>query len=192
MTTSAMSRARLIVFFVVSAMKRRANADFCRLVGRNGCGRFRYTEQSSVRRTSVRKFKQGALLTLATMVAFSGSIFTSSSAMAASSPVAACGGGSYHVIDKHDLGKAVIYLMYNGTTNCVVTWKDSPDSKKVVAGILVQGNTQENRDADYYQYYAGPVKASAAGKCIIWGGAYGAGDYDYSGSWYRSPWEHCG
>jgi hypothetical protein len=31
--------------------------------------------------------------------------------MAASSPITACGGGSYHVIDQHDLGKATIYLL---------------------------------------------------------------------------------
>jgi hypothetical protein len=150
------------------------------------------SRKSLARRTSVSKFRRGALLTLATVVAFSGSLFTSSSAMAASSPVAACGGGSYHVIDKHDLGKAVIYLMYNGTTNCVVTWKDTPDDKKVMAYVTALGDTGGKNDHGYYRYYAGPVKRAAAGKCIMWGGSYGAGDYDWSGSWYRSSWEHCG
>jgi hypothetical protein len=105
--------------------------------------------------------------------------------MAASSPIAACGGGSYHVIDSHDLGKATIYLMYNGSTNCVVTWKDSSNTLFVTANIKAAGDDYYQEDAGHYSYYAGPVKRSAAGKCITWGGVY-----DMSS--YQSGWEHCG
>ncbi|MCG5217808.1 hypothetical protein [Streptosporangium sp. KLBMP 9127] len=109
--------------------------------------------------------------------------------MAASSPVAACGVGSYHVIDKKDLGKAVVYLMYNGTTNCVVTWKDTTDDVNVGAYIRPAGGTSRT-EYDDYKYYAGPVKVNAPGQCISWGGVYG-GDTSSTNLWYISPMEHC-
>ncbi|WP_406319675.1 spore-associated protein A [Streptosporangium sp. NBC_01639] len=132
----------------------------------------------------MRRFKQGAALAVATVAALAGTLAAGSPAMAASTPIAACGGGSYHVIDQHDLGKATIYLMYNGTTNCVVTWKDSPNTEWVGVYLVVQGGSYLG-DADYYSTYAGPVKLSAKGKCIEWGGVYGS-------IGYTSPLEHCG
>ncbi|MFD8556791.1 spore-associated protein A [Streptosporangium canum] len=132
----------------------------------------------------MRRLKQGAALAVATVAALAGTFATGSPAMAASSPVAACGGGSYHVIDKHDLGKATIYLMYNGTTNCVVTWKDSPNSAFVLAEIMKKGGNLLT-DSGNYSTYAGPVKVSARGECIVWGGIYGS-------TQWGSPWSHCG
>ncbi|MER5420745.1 spore-associated protein A [Streptosporangium roseum] len=132
----------------------------------------------------MRRLKQGAALAVATVAALAGTFAAGSPAMAASSPVAACGGGSYHVIDKHDLGKATIYLLYNGSTNCVVNWKDSPNSTWISAFLYKDGGPYPV-DSGYYSTYAGPVKVSAAGKCITWGGIYGS-------TGYTSPSEHCG
>ncbi|WP_406311514.1 spore-associated protein A [Streptosporangium sp. NBC_01639] len=131
----------------------------------------------------MRRLKQGAALAVATVAALAGTLATGSPAMAASSPIGACGGGSYHEIDRHDLGKATVYLLYNGTTNCVVTWKDSRNSTFVNAVIRTTGNWIE--DPGNFSTYAGPVKLSAKGKCIQWGG-------DYGSTQYTSPLEHCG
>lgn len=136
----------------------------------------------------MRRFKQGAALAVATVAALAGTFAAGSPAMAASSPIAACGGGSYHVIDKHDLGKATVYLLYNGTTNCVVTWKDSPNTAWVEAFLWKGGGKGPYlRDQGNFSTYAGPVKISAAGSCIKWGGVYGP-----KSNYYASPWEHCG
>lgn len=52
---------------------------------------------------------------------------TSGTAHAASAPIAACGGGSYHQIDGHRLGNvATIHLLCNGSSNRVVTWRKNP------------------------------------------------------------------
>ncbi|MFI6458192.1 hypothetical protein ACIBF6_42420 [Streptosporangium amethystogenes] len=113
----------------------------------------------------MRSFKRGAVLALATVAALAGTFATGSQAMAASSPIAACGGGSYHVIDKHDLGKAVAYLMYNGDTNCVVTWKKRSNSINIMANTQAKGGAFKI-DHGKYKYYAGPAKVSTKGKCI--------------------------
>ncbi|MER6949598.1 spore-associated protein A [Nonomuraea sp. NPDC000554] len=133
----------------------------------------------------MRTFKQGAALALATMAALTGSLATSGPAMAASSPIAACGGGSYHVIDQHSLGpSSTIYLLYNGSTNCVVTWRKRKDNTMLTAKIRREGGIYVS-DSGRFSTYAGPVKISAQGKCIQWGGN------DYIAA-YTSPPEHCG
>jgi hypothetical protein len=131
--------------------------------------------------------KRSVTLAFATAAMMLATIGVSSPASAASSPIEACGGGSYHVIDSHSYGSmAVTYLLYNGGTDCVVTWKTGGwgDSAWVRAVVQAYGSPGVV-DADYYHYYAGPVKVYAPGKCIMWGGSYGS-------SWYESPWEHCG
>lgn len=133
----------------------------------------------------MRKFRKVAGLTIAAAAALAGTVATSSPAMAASTPIGACGGGSYHEIDKHDLGAATIHLLYNGKTNCVVTWKDNPNGAYVLAQIRVAGGGWHS-DGGFYSTYAGPVKVSAAGKCIQWRGSYSTGKV------YESPVEHCG
>ncbi|WP_344283017.1 hypothetical protein [Actinomadura napierensis] len=109
--------------------------------------------------------------------------------MAASSPIAACGSG-YHVIDQHNLGSgATIYLMYNGSTNCVITWKKTYVGTPTSMAVSI---TKKNADREGYgengdfSYYAGPVKIDAAGTCVSWGGSA-----EHYGSWY-SGWSHCG
>ncbi|MEW2147125.1 hypothetical protein AB0869_30365 [Micromonospora vinacea] len=104
----------------------------------------------------------------------------------------ACGSG-YQVIDSATLTggdgqrKGRVFLLYHsGTgTNCVVTLKDTAVGTKsaVSAYLEVQGRTR-GTDSGSFDYYAGPVKATAAGTCVKWGGSTG-------GVSYGSGFEHC-
>lgn len=111
-----------------------------------------------------------------------------------------CGGGSnpytpeevcgsaYSVIDSAGLTGGRVYLLYNSGNgyNCVVTLKTTnlgtPSS--VSAFLEPQGSTRTT-DSGSYGYYAGPVRRSAPGTCVRWGGSVGS-------SSYTSPFEHCG
>ncbi|SCG62501.1 serine/threonine protein kinase [Micromonospora inositola] len=104
----------------------------------------------------------------------------------------ACGSG-YQVIDSATLTaggirKGRVYLLYNASNgyNCVVTLKDTAVGRAttVSAYLEVQGKARST-DSGAFQYYAGPVRAGAAGACVKWGGAAG-------GASYGSPFEHCG
>ncbi|MFB9831059.1 hypothetical protein [Actinoallomurus acaciae] len=126
----------------------------------------------------MRKFKQGSVFAVAAAVVLAGSVAVSDPAEAASSPIAACGGGSYHEIDHHNLGAVTtIHLLYNGTTDCVVTWKNSPYAgtttetlayiaKETLPGVI----SGYKADDGNYAFYSGPVKINAPGTCIDWGG----------------------
>ncbi|MBG6099726.1 serine/threonine-protein kinase [Micromonospora vinacea] len=104
----------------------------------------------------------------------------------------ACGSG-YQVIDSATLTggdgqrKGRVYLLYHaGTgTNCVVTLKDTAVGTKSAASayLEVQGRTRST-DSGSFDYYAGPVRATAAGTCVKWGGSTG-------GVSYGSAFEHC-
>jgi murein DD-endopeptidase MepM/ murein hydrolase activator NlpD len=101
-------------------------------------------------------------------------------------PTEVCGSG-YDVVDSQALGSdGTVYLLYNGTSNCVVTLKAKSlgTSTATSAYLEVQGSTRKT-DSGNFGYYAGPITASAPGKCVKWGGKAGASSYD-------SPWEHCG
>lgn len=131
-----------------------------------------------------------AVITLATGAAVAGAVIAvGGAAEAASSPIAACGGGSYHVIDTHALPGATVYLMYNGTTDCVVTWKTADVGTKthIWAGIAKDdnGTYYYKYDDNNYAYYAGPVKVNAPHTCIDWGGM-SKGQQWFSGT------SHCG
>ncbi|SBT48700.1 Serine/threonine protein kinase [Micromonospora narathiwatensis] len=104
----------------------------------------------------------------------------------------ACGSG-YQVIDSKALTangtrKGRVYLLYNSANgnNCVVTLKDTDVGRatSVSAYLEVQGKARQ-ADSGSFSYYAGPVRASAAGVCVKWGGSTG-------GASYGSPFEHCG
>lgn len=142
---------------------------------------------------SVRKFKRKAVLTLATTAMLAGSVAVSGPADAASSPIAACGGGTYHVIDHHDLGgAATIYLLYNGRTNCVVTWARYPYAghKNRMAAWMQKKGQSGFEEGGEFMYYAGPVKVDAAGACISWGGEFAhSTNVDFA---YTSSFGHCG
>ncbi|MFE9692666.1 protein kinase [Micromonospora sp. NPDC005806] len=103
-----------------------------------------------------------------------------------------CGSG-YQVVDSATLTangvrKGRVYLLYNTTSgaNCVVTMKDTDVGRATTVStyLEVQGKAR-NTDSAAYKYYAGPVRASAAGVCVKWGGSTG-------GASYGSPFEHCG
>lgn len=104
----------------------------------------------------------------------------------------ACGSG-YQVIDSATLTggdgqrKGRVFLLYHaGTgTNCVVTLKDTAVGAKSAASayLEVQGRARST-DSGSFDYYAGPVKATAAGTCVKWGGSTG-------GVSYGSGFEHC-
>lgn len=104
----------------------------------------------------------------------------------------ACGSG-YQVIDSATLTggdgqrKGRVFLLYhsgNGT-NCVVTLKDAAVGAKSAASayLEVQGRARST-DSGSFDYYAGPVRATAAGTCVKWGGSTG-------GVSYGSGFEHC-
>ncbi|HUQ57002.1 hypothetical protein [Lentzea sp.] len=141
----------------------------------------------------MKRLKKTLSVTLATaaMIAVSA---MNNTAQAASSPIDACGGG-YHQIDSHRLGSvATIHLLYNGSTNCVVTWRTNPGTAiRLLAAIARQesdgGFRDYVNDDDKYTTYAGPVKVSAAGRCIDWGG--GVTISGVWNAWYSGP-SHCG
>ncbi|MFI7278876.1 protein kinase [Micromonospora chersina] len=102
-----------------------------------------------------------------------------------------CGSG-YQVIDSATLTaggvrRGRVYLLYSTAagTNCVVTLKDTDVGRAttVTTYLEVQGKARQTASGSY-QYYAGPVRASAAGVCVKWGGSTG-------GASYASAFEHC-
>ncbi|HEV7961351.1 MAG TPA: protein kinase [Actinoplanes sp.] len=108
-------------------------------------------------------------------------------------PGQVCGSG-YKVIDSASLsgsGATVlgkVYLLYNAgnANNCAVALKSTSvgTATAVSTYLEVQGGARTT-DSGSYSYYAGPVRAKAAGVCVKWGGSAG-------GASYNSPFEHCG
>ncbi|GGO61456.1 hypothetical protein GCM10012289_03730 [Nonomuraea cavernae] len=103
------------------------------------------------------------------------------------SPEEVCGSG-FRVNDSQGLGTAgTVYLLYNGSTgaNCVATMKATSlgTATATSAFLEVQGRTRVT-DSGNFGYYAGPVRATAAGTCVKWGGRAGSTSYE-------SPFEHC-
>jgi serine/threonine-protein kinase len=103
-----------------------------------------------------------------------------------------CGTG-FQVVDSARLTaggvrQGRVYLLWNAATgrNCVVTLKDRDVGRdtRVSAFLEVRGKARST-DSGSFAYYAGPVRAAAAGACVRWGGAAG-------GVGYASPFEHCG
>jgi hypothetical protein len=98
----------------------------------------------------------------------------------------ACG-SSYHELDHHSISGAVIYLMYNGTNNCVATIKTANIGRKTETEAILE--VQSNppgfyTDDDNYAYYAA-ISRPAAGHCIKWGGMT-------TDIWESPVWDHCG
>ncbi|MET7328074.1 N-acetylmuramoyl-L-alanine amidase, partial [Nonomuraea sp. NPDC005650] len=99
-----------------------------------------------------------------------------------------CGAG-YKVIDSAALGSnGTVYLTFNSANgnNCVATIKKTSLGKATAtsAFLEVKGKARAT-DTGNFDYYAGPVRAAAADKCVQWGGKVGT-------STYESPFEHCG
>ena len=101
-------------------------------------------------------------------------------------PEKVCGSG-YAVIDSATLTGGRAYLLYNSGngSNCVVTLKTKVGSASSMAAFLEPQGQSRTTDSGSYTSYAGPVKRSAPGQCVKWGGSNGS-------SAYTSPFEHCG
>lgn len=100
-------------------------------------------------------------------------------------PEKLCGAG-FRVIDRHPVGAATVYLLYNdgAGANCVVTMVARSTGKVYMGALLrVQGGGQGDR-AGLSPFYAGPVRLPAKAKCVQWGGAYRT-------SRWTSGWTHC-
>ncbi|MCZ7436241.1 protein kinase [Micromonospora sp. WMMC241] len=118
----------------------------------------------------------------------------SPSAAPAANPYApgqVCGDG-YQVIDSATLTaggarQGRVYLLYSNASgaNCVVTLKDTDVGQvtTVATYLQVKGKGRQTESGGY-RYYAGPVRATAAGVCVRWGGSAG-------GATYTSAFEHC-
>lgn len=102
-------------------------------------------------------------------------------------PTEVCGSG-FAVIDQAALGTVGrTYLLYNSGTgaNCVVTLKSTNlGTPSAVSAFLEPEGASRTTDSGNYSYYAGPVKRSAPGTCVKWGGSAGSASY-------TSPFEHC-
>jgi hypothetical protein len=101
-------------------------------------------------------------------------------------PQRLCGGG-YRVIDRHGLGEARVYLLYNrqAGANCVVTMVAKSTGKVPLStSLVVKGGGRATRSGAY-PFYAGPIRLPARGKCVMWGGS------SKTASW-TSGWSHCG
>ncbi|MER6799223.1 exo-alpha-sialidase, partial [Amycolatopsis mediterranei] len=80
-----------------------------------------------------------------------------------------------------------VYLSYNAANgqNCVSTMKNaSAGTATATAAYLEVKGSARQTDSGSFSYFAGPVKATAADKCVKWGGAAGGQVYD-------SQFEHC-
>ncbi|WP_091664171.1 serine/threonine-protein kinase [Micromonospora auratinigra] len=127
-------------------------------------------------------------------VGASGGPAPASGSPAAAQPYTArqvCGGG-YQVLDSATLTangvrQGRVYLLYDAAsgTNCVVTLKDREVGRATTMSAFLEVQGKARRTASgAYQFYAGPVRAAAAGVCVKWGGSTG-------GAAYGSAFEHC-
>lgn len=116
-------------------------------------------------------------------------------AASASNAAQICGSG-YQPLDQKTIPGAVVYLSYNGSTDCVVTMKTAfLGQPTTTAAFLTVTNTTEiggpsDQDKGNYSYYAGPAREYAPGKCIRWGG--NALNPDGSMGGFLTGPEHCG
>lgn len=116
-----------------------------------------------------------------------------SGAAAVTNPRQVCG-AAFQVIDSAPLRgpdgvlAGRVFLLFNPGTgrNCTTTLKSeqvgvaSPTS----AYLEVQGAARVTASGSF-QFFAGPVRAAAATRCVKWGGSVGDATFD-------SPFEHCG
>ncbi|MGP4096143.1 hypothetical protein [Nonomuraea sp. KM90] len=80
------------------------------------------------------------------------------------------------------------FQLYNSGTgeNCVVTMKTTDVGKptRVSATLEVQGGPGSTQSGNY-DFYAGPVKLPAKGKCVRFSGSVGSSGTD-------ANWSNCG
>jgi hypothetical protein len=101
-------------------------------------------------------------------------------------PQRLCGGG-YRVVDRHGLGEARVYLLYNSKAgaNCVVTMVPKSSGKVPLSTSLVVKGGDRGSRSGAYPFYAGPIRLPARGRCVMWGGS------SRTARW-TSGWSHCG
>ncbi|MEU7900914.1 hypothetical protein AB0B45_49825 [Nonomuraea sp. NPDC049152] len=154
-------------------------------------------------------FRRTSLTTRATVAtAALGLALTSQGTALASvnpyTPTSVCGSG-YRVIDSSPLQPTRVgvsttggqlYLLYNASNgyNCVVTIKSvavGTPTQTTADLQIFEGNrvAEAYRDRKNYKYYAGPVKARAAGRCVA---AYGDTDAGNNTFTNNIPKGHCG
>ncbi|MEV5839640.1 hypothetical protein [Nocardia sp. NPDC052112] len=111
----------------------------------------------------------------------------------AATPAGLCGSG-YYQIDSHSLRYGKIYLLYNGSVNCVVTMKTSyVGTPTLTSAYVLTSQSNIKQDQGNFSQYAGPVKISAKGVCIQWGGGVSSSTddgWDVRDVW-TSDLEHC-
>ncbi|ASU85184.1 hypothetical protein CDO52_22440 [Nocardiopsis gilva YIM 90087] len=121
-----------------------------------------------------------------------------SPAVAAANPYTAksvCGSG-YYQVDRHRApsGASTTYLMYNGSSNCVVTIKNRDVGTPTHVWASLQRQSPyaiAKDDGGPYAYYAGPVRLRAKATCVKWGGGPGSTSGS-RGDLFVSGWGHCG
>ncbi|MEU4571960.1 serine/threonine protein kinase [Nonomuraea sp. NPDC023979] len=102
-------------------------------------------------------------------------------------PTQVCGSG-FVVQRSSSFSGGATYQLWNNSTgqNCVVTMKtvDVGKATPVRATLEVQ-NGPSKTDSGNFEYYAGPVKLPAAGKCVRYSGSVGSGSTS-------AGWANCG
>ncbi|MFD0905845.1 hypothetical protein [Actinomadura sediminis] len=120
------------------------------------------------------KVKRTAAATIGVAAALTASIGMTGTAHAYT-PEGVCGSG-YTIRASAAIGEgpnARVYLLRNGNTACVVTFKTGGSvGNNVSINAWVEGGPGTLRgDTGRYKYYAGPVKVTDS--CVNWGGHYG-------------------
>ncbi|KAB8197725.1 protein kinase [Nonomuraea phyllanthi] len=103
-------------------------------------------------------------------------------------PTQVCGSG-FVVQRSSSFSGGTTYQLWNNSTgqNCAVTMKTGADVGKATpmsVKIEAQGGGSDS-DSGNFEYYAGPVKVSAAGKCVRYSGSAGSGSTS-------AGWANCG
>lgn len=125
----------------------------------------------------------GIAATLAMGIAFAA---PASAATNPYTPAGICGSG-YYQLAKQPLSGAMVYLMYDGATDCVVTLKTANIGVKTDTESILEVNSNPEQVADdegYYGYYAAS-SVRAPGVCIKWGGMEG------NSIWETQSWDYC-
>ncbi|PWW66996.1 DNA-binding NarL/FixJ family response regulator [Actinokineospora spheciospongiae] len=158
-----------------------APVPFPLLTGREQAVLELLTEKTKQRRTGTRRW---ASVLVASSTVLMGLVVGAGTASAASYN-GACGGG-YRVIDSFGVSGGTVFLTYNGSTNCVVTVRNSSGAAVPMnAWIKKSSSSTWIEDPGSFTSYAGPVRVSAPGVCIDWGGGIASSSH--------TEWnDHCG
>ena len=127
--------------------------------------------------------KKTIAATLGTTAALAGLMISGAGpaeAASASQAAAICGSG-YSPLGAYPLAASIIYISYNGGTDCAVNIKTQNVGTPSETYVYLNGpNASWGGNADNgswdggsYSYYAGPVYTYAPHECIYWGGGDG-------------------